>query len=89
MMKNNKTWRERKEDYIKFMYGKAYRKYAEADPHDDRRLYMNMYDQIMEAVQSVPADPVPFVAVAMNNEMEKSFKTMDRIQEHFKGKETE
>ena len=84
----SQTWKARKLDYIKLMYKDNYDLYSTVDCHDDRRLYINMYDQLIEAISTMPEEPVPFVCVAMNNEINKSIEVMKKINLNFKGNET-
>lgn len=86
---NNKTWRDKKIDYIEYFYKRNYDLYSTVDKYDDRRLYRNIYDQIIEAIESIPENPVPFVAVAMNDHVSHDLETLDDINNRFKGRETE
>ena len=65
----NKSWKQFRIDSLRFDFGL----YAELfkDEHDDRRWLANTYDQIIEALESLPEEPVAFVCVAMSKEIEK------------------
>jgi hypothetical protein len=79
---NEMTWKEQKLDYIKFMFEE--KAILWKDEHDDRRLYSNTYFLIKEAIESLDEEPNIYVSVAMNNELDKDFATMERILERFK-----
>lgn len=77
----NKTWKTLKMDYLKFKYEKQAEEWK--DCHDDRRLFSNAYYQIVEAIETLPEEPVPYIAVAMNNEIAKDREMLDRIAKRF------
>ena len=74
-------WRDRKIDAIKVLYGEWYEKYK--GEKDDRGLYCNTYQMILEALASLPEEPDNYVCVAMNNEINKDLATMQRIVVYF------
>ena len=77
----NKTWRTFKMDFLKFKYEKKAEEWKGC--HDDRRLFSNTYYQIIKAIESLPEEPVPYIAVAMNNEITKDREMLDKIAERF------
>ena len=77
----NKTWKSFKLDFLKFKYEKKAKKWK--DCHDDRRLFSNTYYQIIEAIETLPEEPVSYIAVAMNNEIQKDREMLDRIVTRF------
>lgn len=54
---------------------------------DDRRVFINTYRQLYEAVDSLTDNPNNVVCVAMNNYITEERKMMDEILEHFCSKE--
>lgn len=62
-------------------YGKNAEKWK--TEHDDRKLYSNIYYQLVEAYESVENAPI-FVQVAVNEKAEKSRKVLDEIEQRFK-----
>ena len=77
----NKTWKSFKLDFLKFKYEKKAEEWK--DCHDDRRLFSNTYYQIIEAIETLPEEPVSYIAVAMNNEIQKDREMLDRILTRF------
>ena len=77
----NKTWKTFKMDYLKYKYEKQAEEWK--DYHDDRRLFSNIYYQIIEAIETLPEEPVSYIAVAMNNEIKKDREMLDRIAKRF------
>ena len=79
-----KTWKEAKIDYLEFFFKKDAERWEPMS--DDRRLFHNMYNQIMEAINSLPNKPNNYVCVALNRLIGEDIKTMKEIQERFNGK---
>lgn len=77
----NKTWKSFKLDFLKFKYEKKAEEWK--DCHDDRRIFSNTYYQIIEAIETLPEEPVSYIAVAMNNEIQKDREMLDRIIKRF------
>lgn len=50
---------------------------------DDRRVYINTYRQVYEAIESLPENPPPFVCVAMNHELDTEEEMMNNILTRF------
>ena len=44
---------------------------------------MNIYDRLIEAIESLPEEPNLYVKVAMNHEMNKDIDTMEEIIKRF------
>ena len=80
-MQREKTWKERQIDRFRWDYG--FHAELFADEHDDRRLLANIYNLIMEALQSLPDNPNNYVCCAMNHRFEEDKKIMDGILERY------
>ena len=50
---------------------------------DDRRLYINTYKQVYDAVDSLPDNPPAWVCVAIRHKMQEECKMMDGILDRF------
>ena len=50
---------------------------------DDRRIFINTYRQIYEAIESLPENPNNVVAVAMNRYITEERQMMDEIKGRF------
>jgi len=50
---------------------------------DDRRIFINTYRQIYEAIESLPENPNSIVAVAMNRYIKSERFQMDEIKRRF------
>lgn len=76
-----KTWKQEHIDRIKTFYGKRIDAYIEC--HDDRRLYANIYNLIMEALSVLPEDPPAWLRCAVTSKLMEDMKTLDHIASHF------
>ena len=77
------TWKERKLEHIEYFYGKAYEQFKAEDAHDDRRVYINVYEMIIEAVKSLEDEPNNYVCVAMNDYIKHDLEILRRIGKRF------
>ena len=84
-----KTWKSEKIKYMRCLYGKNVEKYekeiAEADHLDDRKVYIIIYNKIMEMLDTLPDEPHLYVKVAINSKMEEDTDTLKSINLHFTG----
>lgn len=78
------TWRESRIYYLERKYGEKYNAWKDKGHQDDRQVYCNIYRLQLEALQSLPADPLNYICVAMNDHIKRDREVMDRIQEVFK-----
>lgn len=78
------TWKEHKLNYMQFMYGDKIAEYEHCK--DDRRVYFNIYNMIIEALNDLPDEPNNYICVAMNHNIDEDLKTLDRIRLHFDNK---
>lgn len=81
------TWKKLHLDLLKYIYGSPRRLAEYEQCNDDRRVYFNMYHNIVEAIESLPDEPHNLVCVAMNDKIDEYRKAMDEIKEHFDNKE--
>lgn len=74
-------WRHRKIALLERNYGEFAERWTNLFPpvRDDRRLYINIYNQLVEAVNSLPDNPNTAVCVAMNRYISEETKTLDAI----------
>ena len=84
-MKDFKSnWRDSRIYYLERRYGDKYNEWKDKDYTDDRIIYCNIYRLQLEALQSLPADPLNYICVAMNHHMQEDRETMNAIREVFK-----
>ena len=76
-MTGKKTWKQQKLDFLKHLYGKYIDEFRGC--HDDRRVYYNIYQQIVEAVESLDDNPNNYVCVAVNDAIRADLMMMDDI----------
>lgn len=85
------TWKESNIDYMKSLYGEYVPKYTkemeQAKFRDDRQVYINTYNYIMEMLETLPDEPHLYVKVAINHKMDEDIKMLQKINLHFIGKE--
>ena len=79
-----KNWKETKIDLLTGLYGATAARFEEEKAEDDRRVFVNIYKMLLEAVRSLPNEPVTLVRVAMNRAVGEECGKMDRIMEKFK-----
>ena len=79
----NRDWKSRKLAVLELDYGEKATAWAGEPIEDDRRVFVNTYYQIIEAVQSLPDNPHTIVCVAMNRYIDSMKKVMDDILARF------
>ena len=78
-------WKYLKLAVLEMEYGKKADEWNNLYPpvSDDRRVYINIYHQLVEAVQSLTDNPNTIVCVAMNRYISEEKKTLDEIKKVF------
>ena len=74
-------WKHRKIALLERNYGEVAERWTNLFPpvRDDRRVYLNIYNQLVEAVNSLPDNPNTVVCVAMNRYISEETKALDAI----------
>lgn len=72
------TWKSRKLWWIRCKYEVSAEKWKDICD-DDRRVFVNMFNYMIEAICSLPEKPHIFICVAMNNKVDEYMETMDNI----------
>jgi hypothetical protein len=75
-MKQN-TWKGHRIDYHRFMYGDYVERFT--GHTDDRQLFINTYNTVLSALESLEDEPNSLVKVAVNAQINKEYELMDRI----------
>ena len=83
MMTKNESWKVLKLKYLKVIYGLHVRGFGGYD--DDRGLYINTYNMMVRAINTLPDCPDIFIKCAMNEAIKKDCKMLDGIIKRFKG----
>lgn len=80
-------WKHRKIALLERNYGEVAERWTNLFPpvRDDRRVYLNIYNQLVEAVNSLPDNPNTVVCVAMNRYISEETKALDAIIAAFLG----
>jgi len=82
----NMSWKEYKALKVRVLtnsYGELAEKWE--DERDDRRVFYNIFHQIIDAIERLPARRLPnYVIVAMNAKIDEDRKVLDEIKERFK-----
>lgn len=78
-------WKHTKLKLLEMAYGRQAKAWNNLYPpvNDDRRVYIVIYHQIVDAVNSLPDNPHAMVCVAMNHQINEETKTLDKIQATF------
>lgn len=50
---------------------------------DDRLVFVNTYNQILEAIESLPEEPLPYIKVAMRRQINIDKETLNEIYNRF------
>ena len=79
------SWREKHLERLRYLFGENYRRWN-GKHKDDRALYCDLYESMEAALRSLPAEPVKYVQVAMNEKMAADRKRMDRIVKAFEAR---
>ena len=74
-----KTWKARKLHDLDIRFGTSYRDFKEGGYVDDRRVFVNTYEIIVQALESLPEEPVSYIRVAMWRQINRDYKMMDEI----------
>jgi hypothetical protein len=78
-------WKSLKIAVLEMEYGKKADEWYNLYPpvSDDRRVYINIYHQLIDAVKSLTDNPNTIVCVAMNRYINEEKKTLDEIKKGF------
>lgn len=84
-MSMNDTWKSLKLEILKMKYGKTVKTWSGIFPQvtDDRRIFINIYNKLMEAVNSLQNNPHVAVRVAMNRYIDEECKALNSIRKRF------
>lgn len=77
------SWRDMKLYFLETYEEDAKRWENESD---DRKLFSNVYKNLVEAIESLPAEPHCMVCVAMNNYIGEKKAILNDIRKHFEGR---
>lgn len=72
-----------KRSWLRFTYGDYVRQW-EGIFNDDRQLFCNMYNQILDAIDDLEFCKNPIMFCAFNDYVKKDYEVMNRIIERFK-----
>ena len=78
-----KNWKETKIDLLTGLYGATAARFEEEKEEDDKAAFVSIYKALLEAVRSLPNEPVALVRVAMNRMIGDGCGKLDRIKERF------
>lgn len=81
----NDTWKSLKLEVLKMKYGKTAARWSDIFPqvNDDRMIFINIYNQLREAVNSLQDDPHIVVRIAMNRYIDEECKKLYSIRKNF------
>lgn len=84
-LKLSKDWKSLKLEVLKMKYGKTVARWSSISPQvtDDRMVFINIYNQLMEAVNSLQDNPHVAVCVAMNRYIAEECKVLNSIRNNF------
>ncbi len=75
------TWKQAKIHDFDIRFGGCVEEFKGFD--DDRKVYVNTYNQIIEALNELPEEPVSYIKVAMWRQINRDIEMLDRIQARF------
>lgn len=79
------TWKNQKLDYMRCLFGAKAEEWGDKY-HDDRRVYVNTYNMIIKAIESLDDEPNIYVCVAVNHHINEDTERMKRILKKFEGR---
>ena len=84
-MNTKDDWKSLKLAVLEMEYGKQAKVWNDLYPpvSDDRRVYINIYHQLIDAVKSLTDNPNSIVCVAMNRYITEEKKVLDEIKLRF------
>ena len=72
-----KTWKQMKIESMQHNYGHHIEEFK--GHKDDRLVYVNTYNSIMEALESLPEEPHSYIRVAMFRQLNKDKEVLNDI----------
>lgn len=76
-------WKMGKLNYVRRVYGPYVESFKDHD--DDRRVYVNIYRGIIEALEAIREDPHPYIKAAISGRLREDYDILDRIIGAFSG----
>ena len=71
------TWKQARLHDIEVRYGRIVEEFK--GHKDDRLVFINIYNQIVEAIESLPEEPLPYIRVAMWRQINNDEEILNRI----------
>ena len=75
------TWKQAKIHGMEIRFGTAYEVYRDFD--DDRKVFANLYEQIMRALNSLPEEPDSYIKVAIWRQLCRDKEVLNSIDARF------
>lgn len=79
----NGNWKTAKLKSWKLDYEAQANEWRQLGVTDDRRIFINCFDMVVEALESLPTDPVSYICVAVQQHMQSDRAMMDDIIRRF------
>lgn len=76
-----KTWKQTKLRSVKNEFGGRIEEFKGFD--DDRRVYINIYNEIIDAIESLPDEPHGYIKCAVTHQIKADKEILYRISEKF------
>ena len=76
-------WANEKLKYLKWSFGEFYEYAIWTEQTDDRRLYVNVYNMVCEAIEAVKDIDNNFVQVALNKKIRQEQEMLSGIKKSF------
>lgn len=80
----NMNYSEMKLRFLNDKYEKMYLYWKAMKPDDERALYISLFEEITNALKSLPDRVHPYVMVAMDSKIRSDYDKMNRIIEQYK-----
>ena len=80
------NWAKEKLKYLQWAYGEFYEYAVEMNQDDDRWLFINIFENIKEAIEAVGEVDNNLVRVALNKEIRENQEVLSKIQNAFNDK---
>jgi len=79
------TWKSRRLGFMDHQYGEAAKRWKD-ETHDDRCGFVNLYNRMVQALETLPDEPDLYLRNALDEKLTRDWKTLDEIMMRFDGR---
>ena len=79
------TWKSLRLGFMAHRYGETAKRWKD-ETRDDRLVFVNMYNKMVRALETLPDEPDNYLCVAIDEKITRDWKTLDEIMTVFAGR---